>query len=172
MVDLKDRNTQIIIGAAVLVVIVAIVWWMMAHRAKPADMAQEATTTQESSTGVQPSQIGAHNPTAVESGDTVSVGDQPAGDSVRVASVTLSQDGWIAVRDSSGRTLGAGWFAAGSHENVSVPLLRNTEAGQSYQVLLYVDAGDDHKFDLHGDTLIVNADGTVAGTNFNALNGD
>lgn len=172
MIDIKDRNTQIILGAVVIVLVVALAWWYMAHRTKPAEMATEqgATTTE-----MTPSTSGdtkMTNPTVVASGDSISVADQPAGDSVRVKSVSFSQAGWVAVRDSNGRTLGAGWFAAGAHENVSVPLLRNTEAGQRYQVLLYVDNSGDHKFDLHGDTLIVNQDGSVAGTNFTALNGD
>jgi hypothetical protein len=105
------------------------------------------------------------------SGEAVSVGDQPAGSYVMVKSVTLPQMGWVAVRDSSGRTLGAARFEAGTYSAVQVPLLRNTVSGEHYQVLLYIDDGD-KVFDLHKDTLVMNADGSVAGTTFTALNGD
>jgi len=75
--------------------------------------------------------------------------------------------GWIAVRDSNGRTLGAGRFEAGTHSNVEVPLLRTTLTGQSYQVLIYVDDGD-RVFDLHSDILVTRSDGSVAGDVFSA----
>jgi len=99
------------------------------------------------------------------------VRDQPAGSFVVVASATLPQDGWIAVRDGNGRTLGAGWFAAGRHTAVQVPLLRNTQSGQTYQALVYSDNGD-RVFDLHADTLVMNSDGSIAGASFAATNGD
>lgn len=101
------------------------------------------------------------------SGEAVSVANQASGTEVAVSSVTLSQPGWVAVRDSGGRTLGAAWFDAGTHADVSVPLLRGTESGQNYQVLMYADDGD-HQFDFHTDILITNADGSVAGTTFSA----
>ena len=78
---------------------------------------------------------------------------------------TLVQVGWIAVRDSNGRTLGAGRLEAGTYANVEVPLLRATRAGERYQVLIYVDDGD-RIFDLHEDILVTRPDGSVAGTTF------
>ena len=100
-------------------------------------------------------------------GESVSVANQPAGATVAASSLYLSQAGWIAIRDNEGRTLGAAWFPAGTQTAASVPLLRATTAGQTYQVLLYADDGD-KQFDLHKDTLITNADGSVAGTTFSA----
>ena len=85
--------------------------------------------------------------------------------SVAVASATLSDEGWIAVRDSEGKTLGAALFAPGTYENVSVPLLRATSAGETYQVLIYFDDGT-KTFNLHTETIVLNPDGTVAGTTF------
>lgn len=105
------------------------------------------------------------------SGNAVSVSDQPAGSFVTIASATLPQTGWVAVRDAAGKTLGAKRLDAGTAEAVQVPLLRNTVTGEKYQVLLYTDDGD-KTFDLHKDTLVTNSDGTVAGASFTALNGD
>jgi hypothetical protein len=168
MVDLNDRNTQIIIGAATLVVIIAGAWWFVARGANPKPGEVVATTTVMSSspTTTVPSEALPGAPVAQASGESVTVQDQAAGESVQVASVRLSETSWIAVRDENGKTLGAALFPAGTQTDVSVPLLRATEAGQHYQALIYVDNGD-HQFDLHADTLIVNADGTVAGTAFN-----
>ncbi len=101
-------------------------------------------------------------------GESVNVADQPAGMEVKISSLSLSEMGWVGVRDSEGRVLGAGRFDAGSFKNVSVPLLRATAIGESYQVLLYADDGD-RQFDLHKDVLVTGPYGGVAGTNFKAL---
>jgi hypothetical protein len=85
-----------------------------------------------------------------------------------VSSVTFSKPGWIAVRDERSWTLGAAWFDAGTHTDVTIELLRATEAGKSYQVQLYIDTLGDHTYDVHGETLVMNADGSVAGSNFKA----
>jgi hypothetical protein len=94
----------------------------------------------------------------------VEVADQPAGSIVAIHSVTLVKMGWVAVRDNEGRILGAARFDEGTHTGI-VELLRNTVAGNSYQVLLYVDDGD-RAFDLHKDILVSESDGRVAGTTF------
>lgn len=107
------------------------------------------------------------SPTAQSSGETISVSDQPAGMTISVASLTLPQMGWVAVRDNKGWILGAGRFEAGEHQNASVPLLRATVASERYQALLYVDDGD-KQFDFKKDTLIIEGDGSVAGTMFSA----
>lgn len=103
----------------------------------------------------------------VAEGNSVSVADQPAGMNVTVESLMLSQAGWVAVRDASGVTLGAALFPAGSHTGVSVPLLEPTEAGQTYQVLIYFDDGT-KTFNLKTETIVLNMDGTVAGATFAA----
>jgi hypothetical protein len=82
-----------------------------------------------------------------------------------VTSATLSQEAWIAIRDASGRTLGAALFPAGPQSNVSVPLLRATASGESYQALVYFDDGT-KTFNLKTETIVLNADGSVAGTTF------
>lgn len=104
----------------------------------------------------------------IAGGESVEVEDQRAGMEVKVSSLALSEMGWVGVRDSDGRVLGAGRFEAGSYKNVAVPLLRATVAGDAYQVLLYADDGD-REFDLHKDILITDTNDDVGGTNFKAL---
>lgn len=102
----------------------------------------------------------------VAEGDSVSVVTQPAGTNVRVRFVMLSQEGWVAIRNAQGITLGAALFAPGDHTNVSVPLLKSTVAGQNYQALIYFDDGT-KTFNLKTETIVLNPDGSVAGTTFN-----
>ena len=135
-------------------------WWMTG---RPAGEGAMATTS--SSTTSDSSTTGNLNPSMVGTGEAVTVRDQAAGDSVAVASVTLVQQGWVAIRDDSGRVLGAALFNTGTWSDVSVPLLRATSASSSYQVLLYADDGD-KQFDLHKDILITGSNGGVAGTTF------
>jgi hypothetical protein len=180
----SQRTYQIII--AILVVIILVGGWIMWHKGASWSMGSTATSTTATSSDdntsvpsdntstdtdtsgstTSPAQSADTN-TAVATTEAVSVADQPAGMSVTVSSVSLNQLGWIAIRDSSGRTLGAGLFPAGTQTNVEVPLLRATEAGQHYQVLLYVDDGD-KQFDLHKDALLTGDAGSVIGTNFTA----
>lgn len=148
-------------------------WWVITHNARSSG--ETATSTPVSTTtkasggresGVQLPNLPDAASKIIAEEDAVLVADQLTGESVSVMSVTLSKPGWVAIRDERGWTLGAGWFDAGTHANVSVPLLRATEAGQRYQALLYIDTLGDHTFDLHGETLVTNPDGSVAGTTF------
>ena len=173
---LSERTYQAII--AVLVLIILILGWQV-FSGGTVKLPSTATTTSESTGGSSMSgsnESGSMSGSSSSSGrvpvvaggeESVSIANQAAGMEVAVASVTLSQPGWIAVRDSNGRTLGAAWFDTGTHTAVSVPLLRETTSGGSYQALLYVDNGD-HQFDLSADTLITNSDGSVPGTTFSA----
>lgn len=171
--DLNDTGNRVIGGIVVALLIIGAWYLGTTYKAPSRVKAKEATTT-----SMTTSQTETETPSATVSADTktsisvggsaVTVKDQPAGSSVTVASATLPQLGWIAVRDASGRTLGAGRFSAGTVTNAEVPLLRATEAGQRYQVLLYVDDGD-KEFDLHKDTLVTNSDGSVAGATFTTL---
>ncbi|PIR82220.1 hypothetical protein COU20_03625 [Candidatus Kaiserbacteria bacterium CG10_big_fil_rev_8_21_14_0_10_59_10] len=93
---------------------------------------------------------------AQHSGYSIAVSDQLAGRSVTVQSVTLTETGWIAVRERAvegrpGNVLGAARRDAGVYEEVSVTLLRATEAGGSYEVVVYRDDGD-RVFDMKKDT--------------------
>jgi hypothetical protein len=173
----SERTYQIIIGVLVLIIIIG-GWFMFARSSTSLFSGVNSATTTSSgsdsanvatSTSAAPAASSAQmtQATTAGSGESVEVYDQAAGKKVAVQSLTLNQPSWVAVRDASGRILGAGWFPAGTQKNVSVSLLRATAAGQRYQVLLYADDGD-RKFDLHKDTLLTEADGSVAGTTFTA----
>ena len=94
-------------------------------------------------------------------GGSVSVHDQPPGDTVVVESVTVPPPGvWVAVRevvgDELGNVLGAARIA-GPRSGVSVPLLRATEPGRSYAVQLYRDDGSG-VFDVAVNSVYVDFD--------------
>lgn len=78
----------------------------------------------------------------LESG-AVSVANQPAGESVIVASVTVPSSGvWVAVREVNDNTLGNVLGAArvaSPHDTMTISLLRATEPNRSYAVELYRD---------------------------------
>ena len=92
-----------------------------------------------------------------ESG-AVSIADQPAGSSVTVESVTVPPPGvWVAVREMNGSDLGNVLGAVrvtGPRSNITIPLLRATEAGSTYAVELYRDDGND-EFNLSTDSVYV-----------------
>ena len=101
----------------------------------------------------------------------VNVKDQGAGESVFLSLVSLTKDGWVAVRDvnedgSAGNILGAARFDAGETQGI-IPLLRATEAGKTYRVVLFFDDGDGG-FDHTKDALVVDSDGTERGYDFEA----
>lgn len=102
------------------------------------------------------------SPFEVNSGrGTVSVADQPAGNSAIVESVTVPPPGvWVAVRDMTGNMVGNILGAAHARGPVSlfeVPLLRSTVSGRTYAITLYRDDGDD-AFDLEKDSAYVDFD--------------
>jgi len=84
---------------------------------------------------------GAQN--SIPKSGAISVGNQPAGDSVVIESVTVPPPGvWVAVREVNGDELGNVLGAArvtGPRSEVSISLLRATEPGRTYAVQLYRD---------------------------------
>lgn len=130
------------------------------------DTTQAATSTQPAGASLIGSPQTKVTGTVAE-GNSLTVVDQAAGMNVAVRSVTLTEKGWIAIRDESGSTIGAALVAAGTHSDVSVPLLKPTKAGQNYQALIYFDDGT-KTFDLQTETIVLNPDGSVAGATFNA----
>ena len=105
---------------------------------------------------------GKMNESQEDAGGMVSADDQAAGSTVSV-SVNASKPVWVVVHEDSegapGSILGAQLFATGSHEGV-VDLLRGTEIGQEYYVMLHSDDGD-RKFDYKKDLPVKDATGAV-----------
>ncbi|MDE1925529.1 MAG: hypothetical protein KGH79_05180 [Patescibacteria group bacterium] len=167
--DILKENWGVIIGVLLAFVVGLLAGFTLGHRADVSETITMANTTMATTSAQTHSQKpeSVSRPEAAAGNDSVVISDQSAGDSVAVKSVTLSQGGWIAIRDASGKTLGAALFPAGVNTGVSVPLLRATEAGQRYQALLYYDDGK-HDFNLQTETLVMSADGAPVGTNFTA----
>lgn len=162
------------IGAAV-VVVAGVCWWFYGSTWKGSDVIRDmeaSASSQEmnANSGQAPGNTADMRPTvAVNIGEEVHADDQPAGDSVRVVEARLSRISWIAVRDDM-RIFGAGKVTppqgGGTMTDVSVPLLKNTESGKTYKVVVYADDGDG-VFDFKKDALVDGLDDT-----FSALNGD
>lgn len=93
--------------------------------------------------------------------NSISVVNQPAGDTVIVESVTVPPPGvWVAVREVTGSDLGNVLGAArvsGPRSNVSIALLRATEPGRAYAVQLYRD-DDNGSFDVAVNSVYVDFD--------------
>ena len=162
------RNWLSGVGVA-LVVVVAATFALHSKETLSPVLGDTSTTTNQNSTSTRPVVTGTGLSLAVTTearGEEISVLDQSAGASVTINSMTLTRKSWIAVKDVSGRILGAGLFAAGTTKG-DVSLLRNTLTGQRYEILIYVDDGD-KQFDLHKDMLVTAMDGSPVSTAFNA----
>ncbi|MBI4121192.1 MAG: hypothetical protein HY457_02980 [Parcubacteria group bacterium] len=103
------------------------------------------------------------------------VSNQGAGNTVIVSLVSLEQSGWVAVHEqldggALGRILGARRFDAGKHFGQSVALLRSTEAGKVYQVVLHADDADS-EFDFKKEVPVTVASGESVMASFTATTG-
>jgi len=98
----------------------------------------------------------------------INVGDQPASDQVMVASVAVLGPTWIAVhadRDGlPGNVFGA-YRIETNLSGVTVDLLRDTEKGMKYYVVLQEDNGNG-KYDLYLDSEIVTSSGALVYDSF------
>jgi hypothetical protein len=159
------------IGAAIVVVLAFASWWFFTGApVEEATTNRNTNTTQSTGTAGTTSGTANERPTVgVNVGEEVSADDQPAGDTVRVVEARLSRVSWVAVRDDV-RIYGARRLDpvgnGQTFNDVEVPLLRNTEAGRTYSVVVYADDGDG-VFDFKKDSLIDGLDDT-----FTALHGD
>jgi len=153
-IDANTRNW--IIGGVIAIIIIVLGWWLLtkpgSNSMATSTAATTTTTTTGTDTGTTTGMMSSSTVTTAASGESVSVADQPAGSSVAVTGVTTSKVSWIAVRDAL-HVLGAARVDAMTNGTVTVPLLRATTAGSTYQVVVYVDDGD-RTFDLHKDALV------------------
>jgi DNA-binding helix-hairpin-helix protein with protein kinase domain len=100
------------------------------------------------------------------------VEDQLAGDRVLLKEVELDSASWVVVHEEVnallGNALGAARFDKGSYTGGYVELLRNTEIGATYHVLIYKDNGD-KKFNFDNDTVVTDAEGNSVGAIFEVI---
>jgi len=73
--------------------------------------------------------------------------EQPAGNSVTISMASLAINVWVAVHEvgeagEAGVILGARRFTVGNYFGESIELLRNTNDGKPYRVVLHHDDGD------------------------------
>lgn len=156
-----DKVTMIIVG-----VIALIVGFLLGWIANGGDSEPKATTGEADKT-VEVEETGTTTPSETEttteevSGGDVTVESQAAGKVVTIAEVAADGDTWIAVRDDvngkPGNILGAKRVSTGTHTAVSIPLLRATESGKSYIIVLFTDNGD-KKFDHKTDRPVLSQD--------------
>lgn len=131
-------RTSIFVGGFMVGFVLAAAWFLNAS---------DVSSLLENSAETQPRASAETNTPYTTSSTRVSVEAQRAGDVVLVASVTAPAPGvWVAVQEVAGNELGNVLGAARAREtvsNLSIPLLRKTEAGKTYVITLYRDDGDD-----------------------------
>lgn len=160
-----------IIGMVVGVLIGMAIGWRWAGSVSEAGNGGQVTEEQNGASD----QSGAN----VDGSAEVVVRGQSAGRTVTVEHVALSQTGWIAVHEvidgeGTGNVLGAARRDAGEYDNVTVNLLRATDSGKEYAIVLYSDNGNS-EFDLKADLPITDEDGEpilvrfMTGTESNTL---
>ena len=158
----SNTTNWVIIGAVVVVLLLGGVWLMQRSTDESMDSGTPTTGTNTGGNGTTPTTGTGTTPiTTSAEGEKITVDNQAAGVSVRIASMNLTRETWGAVRDERS-ILGAGRFAAGTASG-SVELLRGTEAGKSYSVVVYIDNGN-RAFDLTGDELVTGVSDTFMAT--------
>ena len=104
----------------------------------------------------------------------LAVVDQASGMSVQVGNVEFAVPGWVVVHETEGghvlNALGAARLDAGSYTGVIVELLRTTEPGGSYAVILYSDNGN-KEFEIRGDLPIIDIEGNPVMKTFHTYGG-
>ncbi len=138
--------------------------YMGVGRENPAEQ-QTDKTSDDTDTILNPS----------ESNDAaLSVQPQAAGMTVLAARVSLDAAGWAVVHEVDGghilNALGAARLDQGAHEKIVVELLRNTEPGREYAVVLYADNGN-KEFELRGDLPMIDIDGNPIMQTFKTYGG-
>ena len=120
---------------------------------------------------IKPGDNDKDNDDKMEAKTQATVNDQDAANSVTISKLVLDKSYWVAVRDTvqPGKVayiLGARRMAAGTYNDVSISLSRKTEKGNTYDIVLYGDAGNSLNYDPSN---VVMTDGkNVALTSFKA----
>jgi hypothetical protein len=159
------KNKNYLVGGGVVVALLVLVFVWSIFTGGPAREGEEQTGT---NTEAQTSSTAEIRPSVSAEGETIIIGNQLPGVSVRVDSVSVSRVSWVAVRDDM-RIYGAAKVMPSSSgsatENVDIPLLRGIEAGKTYKVVVYADDGDG-AFDFKKDSLVSGVEAS-----FSALSG-
>ena len=112
----------------------------------------------------------------IATGDNVLiVSNQPSGNEVIVSMISLEMNGWITIRDDSGdgesgNILGARRFDVGKYFGEKIELLRNTEVGKKYFVVLHSDDGIEG-FDFKTEIPVKDTSGKMIMAEFIATGG-
>ncbi|MEX0931595.1 MAG: hypothetical protein WDZ88_02480 [Candidatus Paceibacterota bacterium] len=130
------------------------------------------TTTSGSNTGTS---VNTEKPVSKvpSSQIAIKVSNQPAGETTTVDNVVVREVSWVAVQEDRnglpGNILGVQKVQAGTHDNITVKLLRGTEPNSKNYITIFTDDGDgtfDHKKDL----LLVDTEGDVIMSSFTTTN--
>jgi hypothetical protein len=108
----------------------------------------------------------------VSGSSAIAIESQTAGLVALVKHLVLDERSWIAIHEDErgrpGRILGAARFAAGTHTDVSVELIRPTESGGVYYGMIHRDDGDD-SFDSKTDLHLADESGSPIMVRFSAI---
>ena len=92
---------------------------------------------------------------------SIAAENQPAGDSVTVATVGMPSTGWVVVhRMENGKpvvpaSIGHVYVPAGPSENVVVPLSEKVSAGDQVMAMLHLDTGNVRVYEFGNDAVEV-----------------
>lgn len=168
--DMKNAYAPVVIGVAVGLVVGFAAGWYWTENKYSSNEDENNTTNEEVQVVLEEqmpeSFLGSESAEATN--ESIEISEQEAGSSVVVDKVTLSESGWVAVREMRdgmmGNILGAKRIQnPGTISRVSVPLLRPTLSGETYTVVIYRDDGD-RDFDFNFDALVVRGGDPVSAT--------
>ena len=167
----KSFAVAIIITFVIAFWIGFFVGWLITGRAVTPASPQSSAQEEESSLPSVFSVPGGEN--------SIEAADQSASNHVRVAAVTLTEEGWIVIHEdrdgAPGNILGAAWLPAGVYQEKDIELLRATETGKRYYAMLHregkgeTELATEHTFDIERDMPLQDARGTVIMASFETI---
>jgi hypothetical protein len=135
MQTVKDffRNNERAIYTVLVIALLVVAFYFLQGNKVSAPAINEATNTASS--------------TVVSTSDYIAVDNQTAGNKVIIKTLALPSTSWVAVHEiKDGVTsaiLGAGRFRPENASGEVELVVRNTEAGKTYQAVVHTDDGDD-----------------------------
>ncbi|MFH1325971.1 MAG: hypothetical protein ABIH48_00695 [Candidatus Falkowbacteria bacterium] len=99
----------------------------------------------------------------------VQIGDQEAGNNIKIDSLTFPQDGWLVIytneNDQPKHIVSAYRFGEGTVENFDMGLITNLESATKYHAVIFSDNGD-KVFNYTEDQRILGEGGKVMSVSF------